>query len=144
MYYVYIEILDFLRSLNWDSCACYSFCPISDKGNSKHCRPRGRVCTVWLTHCHCILVDSSIVIHVSWTFVILGVSGLFCRFYSRWKILLANRVDPDQTPHYVASDLGLHCLCMTLFTGFQVRMGFKSLSVSIKGHWGYQIVSFWL
>ena len=25
-------------------------------------------------------------------------------------ILLANSEDPDQTPHYVASDLGLHCL----------------------------------
>ena len=44
---------------------------------------------------------------------------LFC-----WKILLhvANTVDPEQTPHFVASDLGLHCLPMTLFTGFQVRM----------------------
>ena len=43
-------------------------------------------------------------------------SDLFCRFYSifLWKILLANNVDPDQTPHYVASDLGLHCLLMTL------------------------------
>ena len=40
--------------------------------------------------------------------------GLFCRFYSifLWKILLANDVDPDQMPHYVASDLGLHCLSM--------------------------------
>ena len=25
-----------------------------------------------------------------------------------------NNVDPGQTPHYVASDLGLHCLPMTL------------------------------
>ena len=25
-----------------------------------------------------------------------------------------DNVDPDQTPHYVASDLGLHCLSMTL------------------------------
>ena len=24
--------------------------------------------------------------------------------------LVANNVDPDQTPHYAASDLGLHCL----------------------------------
>ena len=31
-----------------------------------------------------------------------------------WKILLANTVDPDQMPHYVASDLGLHCLSTTL------------------------------
>ena len=30
---------------------------------------------------------------------------------SKWKILSAKGVDPDQTPHYVASDLGLHfCL----------------------------------
>ena len=26
---------------------------------------------------------------------------------------MANNVDPDQMPHYVASDLGLHCLPMT-------------------------------
>ena len=30
--------------------------------------------------------------------------------YFWWKIQLANNVDPDQMPHYVASDLGLHCL----------------------------------
>ena len=36
------------------------------------------------------------------------------------EILLANNVDPDQTPQYVASDLGLHCLPMTLL---KVRMG---------------------
>ena len=28
--------------------------------------------------------------------------------------LLANSGDPDQTPHSVASDLGLHCLPITL------------------------------
>ena len=28
--------------------------------------------------------------------------------------MLANNVDSDQMPHYVASDLGLHCLPMTL------------------------------
>ena len=31
------------------------------------------------------------------------------------KILIANNVDPDQTPHNVASDLGLHCSPITLF-----------------------------
>ena len=31
-----------------------------------------------------------------------------------WSSLLANNVDPDETPHYVMSDLGLHCLPMTL------------------------------
>ena len=41
--------------------------------------------------------------------------GLFCRFYSifSWKILLVNTIDPDQTPHYVASDQDLNCLPMT-------------------------------
>ena len=34
-------------------------------------------------------------------------------FYVSWKILLANNVGSDHTPHYVASDLGLHCLPMT-------------------------------
>ena len=35
-------------------------------------------------------------------------------FYSNFDGKLANTVDPDQTPHYVASDLGLHCLPITL------------------------------
>ena len=51
---------------------------------------------------HCILVNFSTV--TCWTslFVILGVSCLLCRLYSSfcWKILLANNVDPDQTPHH--------------------------------------------
>ena len=65
------------------------------------------LCLDFLTHC--VLVDHSIV--TCWTspFVILRESGLFCRFYSS---LLANSVDPDQTPHDVAPDLGLHCLPM--------------------------------
>ena len=57
-------------------------------------------------------------------FVILGALGLFCPFYSHFYaiILLANSVDPDQMPHYVASDLSLHCLLMT-FYGFQGKNG---------------------
>ena len=39
------------------------------------------------------------------------VLGLFCCFYS---IFDQNNVVPDQTPHSVASDLGLHCLPLTL------------------------------
>ena len=35
-------------------------------------------------------------------------------FLFLWKILLVNNGDPDQTPHYVASDLGLHCLPMVI------------------------------
>ena len=43
-------------------------------------------------------------------------------FYFRSKIMSANSVDPDQMPHYLASDLGLQCLPMT-FMGFQIGMG---------------------
>ena len=59
-------------------------------------------------------------------FVILGVSGLFCHFCTIFdrKTLLTNKVDPDQMPHYVASDQGLLCFPMTLLWGFQVRMVF--------------------
>ena len=61
-------------------------------------------------------MDYSTIICWMSSFVTLGVPGLFCCFYSIFdgKILLAKNVDPDQTPHYVASDLGLHCLPMTL------------------------------
>ena len=34
--------------------------------------------------------------------------------------LFANNRDPDQTPHFAASDLGLHCLPVT-------RLGVSSL-----------------
>ena len=35
-------------------------------------------------------------------------------FYFLGKIMFSNTLDPDQTSHYVMSDLGLHCLPMTL------------------------------
>ena len=62
---------------------------------------------------HYILVDFSTV--VCWTspFVILGVSGLFSTSLFLMENTLGNNVDPGQTPHDVASDLGLHCLPMT-------------------------------
>ena len=41
-------------------------------------------------------------------------SILLLLFYFLLKILLENNVDPKQMPHYVASDLGLHCLPITL------------------------------
>ena len=48
-------------------------------------------------------------------FVILGLSGSFCSFILFFmEILLANNLDPDQMPHDVASDQGLHCLPLTL------------------------------
>ena len=48
------------------------------------------------------------------------------------KVPLANTVDPDQTPHNVASDLGLHCLPMTLFTGFQLNGFNNGLTAQFK------------
>ena len=63
----------------------------------------------------CILEDSFTVMCWTGPFVILGMLGLFCHFYS---IFDGNYVDPDQTSYYVMSDLGLHCLPMNLFTGF--------------------------
>ena len=39
-----------------------------------------------------------------------GVGSIFSLlFYFWWKTMLVNIVDPDQMPHYVVSDLGLHC-----------------------------------
>ena len=43
-----------------------------------------------------------------------GVESILS-FLFGWKIVLGNNADPDQTPHNVASDLGLHCLPMTLY-----------------------------
>ena len=37
--------------------------------------------------------------------------------------------------HYVASDLGLHCLPMTLFTGSLVRMGYTKLGLKLFSEW---------
>ena len=70
-------------------------------------------------HCflltHSILVDSSTVIY--WCKTICHFRGVgsivLLLFYFKWKILLANSVDPDQMPH-VASDLRLHYLPVTL------------------------------
>ena len=45
-------------------------------------------------------------------------------------LMSANNVDPDQMPHYmahnVASDLGLHCLPMTLY-GFPGKNGLTDM-----------------
>ena len=57
---------------------------------------------------YCILVHSSTVLCWTCPFVLLGVSGQFCRFP------VSDTVDPDRMPHFVASDRGLHCLPMTL------------------------------
>ena len=55
-------------------------------------------------------------------------------FYFLWKTLLANSVDPDQMPHYVASDLGMHCLPITLLlfpgkNGLNYSMLFREIGM---------------
>ena len=41
-------------------------------------------------------------------------SYIIIMFYGKYPIFNANRVDPDQTLHSAASDLGLYCLPMSL------------------------------
>ena len=42
------------------------------------------------------------------------VSFLLLPYYIEIPVFNANSVDPDQTPRSAASDLGLHCLPMSL------------------------------
>ena len=48
--------------------------------------------------------------------------------------LFANRGDPDQMPHSAASDLGLHCLPITLLgiSRLQWVKGYRGLPKAIK------------
>ena len=79
-----------------DSELILKLCDSTPKGNSFFLEEQLTPLT------HHLLVDSSTVICRTSPFAILGVSGLFCCFYSIFhKILLANTVDPDQMPHDV-------------------------------------------
>ena len=56
-------------------------------------------------------MNASTVICWMSSFVILEGSGIICRFsIFHGKSCQQNIVDPNKTPHYVASDLGLKCL----------------------------------
>ena len=54
---------------------------------------------------------------INWTssFPMLGLFVWYFSFLLKIlkKLLFANSGEPDQTPHYVASDLVLHCLLMS-------------------------------
>ena len=53
---------------------------------------------------------------------ILGMSGYEIKIFLQKKTkLFANSGDPDQTPHSAASDLGLHCLPITLLGVFRLQ-----------------------
>ena len=44
-----------------------------------------------------------------------GVRSIFLLLFNfSMEIIIGNNVDPDQTPHHVAPDVGLLCLPMTL------------------------------
>ena len=42
---------------------------------------------------------------------------------------ITNSVDPDQMPHYVASDLDLHCLSVTFYR-FPGKNGLKQIGIT--------------
>ena len=63
---------------------------------------------------HCYMLDKSI-------YHFRGVGSFLSLSLFLWKILC--HIMWRQTPYYVASDLGLHCLPMT--TGSQVRMDYQ-------------------
>ena len=44
-----------------------------------------------------------------------GLLLVLLSFIIEIPVFNANSVEPDQTPHSVVSDLGLHCLPMSLF-----------------------------
>ena len=61
-------------------------------------------------------MDSSIITLQTGPFPIKGLSAylILLPCFNEIPILHANIVDPDQTPHSAASDLGLHCLPKSL------------------------------
>ena len=67
----------------------------------------------WLTHCR--LSELPHTIYWRSSISILGTSGyVILKFQMVELHVFANSGDPDQTPHSVASDLGLHCLSTAL------------------------------
>ena len=64
----------------------------------------------------CILVDSSTVIYQTSLLVISAGAGVGCKVYFVAVILflVENPVANNVDPHYVASDLSLHCLQMII------------------------------
>ena len=99
------RVLGFYRQLS-QNCCCIFNAHVSHLGVGRPVRNRNLLYTGGLFHCY-ILNES--ICH----FRVVG-SILALLFYFCWKSLLANVVDPDQTPHHLATDFGLHCLPMTL------------------------------
>ena len=73
---------------------------------------------------HCILNELFCHTYKERPFSIKGVLGYVNLdiFVGKWLNNLQNSEDPDQMPHYVASDLGLH-FCRYPLGVFQNKMG---------------------
>ena len=75
-----------------------------------------------------------------WTghFPVEGMSGWFLLLpcFKEVPVLNANSVDRDQTPRSAASDLGLHCLpmslkwCISLYINTLIRIVFLAITTS--------------
>ena len=74
-------------------------------------------------------MDSSTTTLGTCLFPIAGCPVSFYQYFVLYKFLHYNAksVDPDQLLHSVATDLGLHCLTITL-------LGFSRLNRLISGH----------
>ena len=70
------------------------------------------MCSKILLLTHLCQLESSTLTLWSGPFPIKGV--LIITWFTEIPALNANNVDPDQTPQNAASDLGLHCLPMSL------------------------------
>ena len=66
-----------------------------------------------------MLVDSSTVICWTSSLKFCHIRGIGLILSLLWKILLANNIDPNQMPQYLAFDLSLHLVANDPFMGFQ-------------------------
>ena len=97
----------------------------------------------WMVVFHPLYSDGLFhLIHWKSPFAIKGVLGLnfLGLFGSRQKLLLANSGDSNQMPHYMASDLGLHCVPLL---GFPRLNGLKCLKQSLHTL-GLDTPNFWI
>ena len=82
---------------------------------------------------HCRLDRLSHTIYWKSPISILGMSSYeIYIFLEKMAKLFANSGDPDQTPHSVASDQGLHYLSITLLRVFRLQIGLTMLLTIVK------------
>ena len=69
------------------------------------------------------MVNSSTVYMLDESICQFRSAGLFCQFYC---FPVGKQCSPDQMPHDVASDLGLHCLPMPLLRKLNDKNGLRA------------------